>query len=305
MPKKSSPQILIIGSGSLGFATGISLLKTGLNVWFDDINYKIKNRLSQIGYKVFNKKSNDRKFDYIYICVPTPTINNQMSTKFLIQAIKKTISLINNLSKNSVVIVRSTILPGTMDNVVIPLLRKNIVHKQYGICYYPSFMREKRGWQDEDKPWISVIAYDKKITKQKMALVFIKSSKTNHEANFQEAELIKYGSNLYNAAKVSYFNQMFLYSKALKINGRKIIKAIAEAAEGNWNPFYGTKPGFPFGGKCLPKDLAAFTHFVRKTKIGNITLLKAIKIINTSVQNKNVIRIRQKKVKELARSWKH
>ena len=273
-----------MGSGNVGLATGQMLLRKNFRVWFKDNNQKSVNNLIAKKLNVYENGFESCLFGYIFICVPTPTIKNEMSTEYLMDALSVVSKIVNQGGNGPVIVVRSTILPGTMDKTVIPFFKRNVSHKNYGICYYPAFMRERRGLRDELKPWVSVIACDSKSTKARMSSILRGSGGICFVVKFREAELIKYGSNLFNALKISYFNQIFLYARTMNINGKKVAMAIAKAAEGNWNPDYGIKPGYPFDGKCLPKDLLAFITFLDKTKIGDSSLLKSILKINHSVQ---------------------
>jgi UDPglucose 6-dehydrogenase len=76
--------------------------------------------------------------------------------------------------------------------------------------------------------------------------------------------MIKYVSNIYNAVKISYFNEVDAICRRLGVDGNLIGAAVARSAESMWNPLYGIRGGVPYGGACLPKDTAAFMAFVRE-----------------------------------------
>ncbi len=76
--------------------------------------------------------------------------------------------------------------------------------------------------------------------------------------------MTKYAHNLFNAAKISFTNEMWLASKALGIDGDQVMALVAQSAEGMWNPRYGIRGGFPYSGACLPKDIAAFVSVARE-----------------------------------------
>ena len=79
-----------------------------------------------------------------------------------------------------------------------------------------------------------------------------------------EAEMIKYVNNVYNAVKISYFNEVHAICEQLGIDSNLVGAAVARTAESMWNPLYGTRGGVPYGGACLPKDTVAFLQFVRE-----------------------------------------
>jgi UDPglucose 6-dehydrogenase len=95
-----------------------------------------------------------------------------------------------------------------------------------------------------------------------------------------EAEMIKYTSNLYNAVKISYFNEVHAMCEQLGISSGVVSSAVARSAEAMWNPLYGTRGGVPFGGACLPKDTDAFAEFVREQGFENAVLEAAIESNN-------------------------
>jgi len=88
--------------------------------------------------------------------------------------------------------------------------------------------------------------------------------------------MIKYVNNIYNAVKISYFNEVHAICERLEIDSNLIGAAVARTAESMWNPLYGTRGGVPYGGACLPKDTVAFLQFVRKNGMSHLMLEAAI-----------------------------
>lgn len=273
-------RILIIGAGNLGLATGLTLMKLGFSVCFYDVNFNQTLKLQQMGFKVTDLKEDLTSLLYTYICVPTPSIKNKMSTKYLKKSLETLTSLIKSNKIQITIIIRSTILPGTIDKFVLPFLRKNLAGFSFGLCYQPSFMRERSGLLDEQKPWLTIYACDSSNTEHNMKIIWKNIPGKYFRLKFAEAELIKYGSNTYNALKISFYNQLAIIGNNLKLDGPKISKLVSKAAEGNWNPQYGTKAGKPFNGSCLPKDLKAFITFLKSTKLEDHGLFQVIEDIN-------------------------
>src|SRR5262249_17276262 len=95
-----------------------------------------------------------------------------------------------------------------------------------------------------------------------------------------EAEMIKYVNNVYNAVKISYFNEVYTICQELGIDGHLVGAAVARSAESMWNPLYGTRGGVPYGGACLPKDTVAFMQFVREHGFEHLVLEATIEANN-------------------------
>src|SRR5262249_34961148 len=93
-----------------------------------------------------------------------------------------------------------------------------------------------------------------------------------------EAEMIKYVNNVYNAVKISYFNEVYAICQELGIDGHLVGAAVARSAESMWSPLYGTRGGVPCGGACLPKDTIAFMQFVRERGWEHLILEATIEV---------------------------
>ena len=281
----SKLRALIVGAGTTGFATGQSLLQRCVDVWFHDTDASTKRSLEARGCQVLDAATNrPENFDIIYISVPTPTEPSGMSEKYLVQALETTSQLVSASSSYTVVTVRSTILPGTMDGLIVPHLKAGARGHQLGICYQPSFARSATAELDEAHPRVIVAACEGVETTAVMMRVFRRFDSPLVLVSFKEAELIKYGANLFNALKISYFNLLHLYSESLGASPDIVTDGSARAAVGNWDPSYGTKGGLPFDGKCLPKDLEAFILFLRTAEIGHGGLLEEVQRINAVVR---------------------
>ena len=98
-----------------------------------------------------------------------------------------------------------------------------------------------------------------------------------------EAEMIKYVNNVYNAVKISYFNEVHAICEQLGVDANLIGAAVARTAESMWNPLYGTRGGVPYGGACLPKDTTAFMQFVGERGFQHL-MLEATMQVNQRLQ---------------------
>lgn len=283
-------KVLIAGSGIVGGATGKGLASLGYEVTFVDIDTEILERLRKEGYKTAELSQVDEiDADVSMLCLPTPTINSRIDIgafeKFLPHLGKK-IALIENYH---LVAVRSTVLPLITERIIIPLLEKASGKKagpDFGICVNPEFLREASSIKDFLSPWIIVIgALDQKSGKtlEEFYEPLIERNIPLIKTNLKTAETIKYVHNLYNAAKISFTNEIWSISENLGIDGNLAMEIVAKSAEGMWNPRYGIRGGYPYGGSCLPKDTQAFLNFTQE-KGWKMPLLRMVIEINKKME---------------------
>jgi UDPglucose 6-dehydrogenase len=126
----------------------------------------------------------------------------------------------------------------------------------------PEFLRQVSAAQDFARPWITVLGASDRHTAEVLDLLYAPFGALIVRCTPTEAEMIKYVNNVYNAVKISYFNEVHAICQQLGIDSNLVGAAVARSAESMWNPLYGTRGGVPYGGACLPKDTAAFLNFV-------------------------------------------
>ncbi len=181
------------------------------------------------------------------------------------------------------VVVRSTIPPGTMENAVIPALERGSGKEagdDFGVCFYPEFLREGSSIHDFFHPPKHVVgslgprgaAQLLKLWKPIKAPMFITSLKV--------AEMVKYTDNAFHALKVSFANEVGALCKRLGIDSHEVMDIFVRDRKLNISPLY-LKPGFAFGGPCLPKDLRALCSLGRRAGL-EIPLLDSVLKSNSS-----------------------
>lgn len=281
--------IVIVGSGFVGKSIGLYMNKLGYSVYFYDINKNVLNSLKKNGYNILYNLTDLRVFDFAFITVPTPTVRDgKQDLSYLKDAINRVGGLIKNMSNHRpIVIVKSTVLPGTTENIVIPLLAKTSglePNVDFGVIYSPEFITEiSHTWSDDDEfvvdpekeilvigesdrnEWGDIIV-DKLYNQRRNEIV---------RTNYKTAEMIKYALNMALATKISFWNEIFLICQKLGIDSDIVAKTVGKDPRVG---FYGTVHGKAFGGKCLPKDLKAFLTFAEK--FHKPTLLQAVYTIN-------------------------
>ncbi len=293
--KKTTAQtkyrIAIIGSGVVGKATGMGLVAKGFDVTFVDINKHVVDILKQEGYKAFHSDDLDAStIDVFFVSVPTYVKGYDSG----IDHVKTTAAYLGKLFRKQqhfpLIVIRSSVLPGTTEEVLIPIIEKNSgkkAGKDFGICVNPEFLRAVSALEDYKKPWVVVIGEQSKKAGDIVADIYSWVKCPIHRIPIKEAELQKFIHNNYNANKISFFNEMRLLCEQLGLDSDRIFPLVSQSAEGIWNPLYGTFNLGAFGGLCLPKDSRALLHFARKKLGMNLRLIRSVRTVNNLVARKN------------------
>ena len=283
-------RISIIGSGWVGTALGKGLAELGNEVIFYDVVDKdLPNFTKDISYAVENS-------DVSFISVPTPTTSEGIDLSYIKEAMKSIGNVLATKRTYHLVVVKSTVVPGTTENVVIPVLERYSGKKagnEIGICMNPEFLTEISGTWSKDEGTkkdfftedrIVIGEYDKK-SGDVLEGVYEPLNKPIFRTDLKTAETIKYASNCMLATKISYWNEIFLICKDLGIDSHVVADIVGlDPRIGR----YGTVHGKAFGGKCLPKDLKAFVSFAEKYR--KPKLLKAVDEINEAIKEKYGVR---------------
>lgn len=228
-------------------------------------------------------------FDISILTVPTPTKNEKIDLSAMEAASADLGKRLAKTSKYHLVVVKSTVPPGTTENLVIPTIEKysgKKVGKDFGACMNPEYLREKTAYDDTLNPWIILFGeYDKK-SGDILSLVY--ESKFDcpvFRCEIREAEMQKYVHNLFNAAKITFYNEMRKAADKINVDADKIFKYTAISCEGMWNPKYGIRNFGPFDGSCLPKDTKAFFEWAQSQEL-DVALLKAVIEVNNNMIEK-------------------
>jgi UDPglucose 6-dehydrogenase len=183
---------------------------------------------------------------------------------------------------------RSTMIPGTMRNVVLDYLEANcsLKHgKDYDVLYNPEFLRQHSALEDFFSPDRIVIGQKSSGSPSPLSDLYSPLTKNIIVTGYEEAEMAKYASNCFLALKISYFNEIGMLCKKMGINGDEVSSA---ASMDNRIGSYGTRGGRPYGGACFPKDTEAFASFARNMNISPdlietaISINKQMEILNSA-----------------------
>ncbi len=212
------------------------------------------------------------------VCVGTPSQDNGSIDLGSIQRVCEQIgeSLASKQDYFTVVI-RSTIVPGTMLETVVPTLQKYSGKRagvEFGVCINPEFLREGTSIYDFFNPPKTVIGeWDKKCG-DKVAELYKGLPGPEVRTEIRVAEMVKYADNSFHALKVCFANEMGNIAQAIGVDSHKLMDIFCLDTKLNLSPYY-LKPGFAFGGSCLPKDLRALTYLAKSRDI-SVPVLNSI-----------------------------
>lgn len=201
-----------------------------------------------------------------FVCVGTPSqLNGNLDLKYIRRVCEKIGAAMKNKLARHVVVIRSTILPGTMRNVVIPTLEETSGKKAgtgFGVCNNPEFLREGTAVYDFYNPPKTVIGETDSTSGDLLSSIYEKMAAPLIRTDVETAEMVKYVDNCWHALKVGFANEVGNICKAIGADGHRVMDIFCQDTKLNISPYY-MKPGFAFGGSCLPKDLRALNYKAR------------------------------------------
>jgi GDP-mannose 6-dehydrogenase len=204
-----------------------------------------------------------RQTDMVLVCVGTPSQpNGGIDLKYVRRVCEQIGRTLATHHGAPVIVMRSTMLPGTMRDVVVPTLEKfsgKRAGEEFGVCINPEFLREGTAVHDYYHPPKTVIGEVNRASGDLLAAVYAKTPGPLVRTDIETAEMVKYADNAWHALKVGYANEIGTLCKALGVDAHKVMEIFCQDLKLNLSPYY-LKPGFAFGGSCLPKDVRALLY---------------------------------------------
>jgi len=310
-------RIGIIGAGYVGLSAAVVFAEKGHDIVCIDID---KNKIEKINNKeppFFENNLEDllkkhvgktlkastnysdlKDSEIIFICVGTPSLEDgSINLKFIESASEKLVDIIKESNDYKLITIKSTVLPTTTEKIIIPILERSgkKAGKDFGVCVNPEFLKQGTAIKDffyQDR--IVIGAIDKKSGDMLEEFYKKDFSSPIVRTDLRTAEMIKYASNIFLAAKISFINEIGNVCKKLDIDVYKVVEGM------KYDPRIGDKffnAGLGFGGSCLPKDTKAFVKFAKS--IGYTPrLLESIVHINEK-QPERMVEIIKKRAGDL------
>jgi GDP-mannose 6-dehydrogenase len=322
--------IAVFGMGYVGCVTAACLAESGHNVIGVDVSAdkvatinagkspivedRIEDMLTQAVSRGALRASMDaalaiRETELSLVCVGTPSQANGSLDLSAVLAVSEQIGgLLKGKDSYHCVVFRSTVLPGTVRTVLIPALeaasgkRANV---DFDVCMNPEFLREGSSVADFYHPPFVIIGAETARGGDAVARMYAGIEAPMERTSYEVSELVKYACNNFHALKVTFANEIGALCKGLGIDSHRVMQLFTMDRKLNVSPAY-LKPGFAFGGPCLPKDLRAVLHKARELDVP-VPLLTSVLESNRVQMERVVERIlatRDKRVGVLGLSFK-
>src|SRR2546426_5021884 len=201
--------------------------------------------------------------DIALVCVGTPSNGNGSISLDVVRRVSEQIGKALARTRGYfVVAIRSTVLPGTVEGEVIPILERasqKLAGRDFGVCMVPEFLREGSSVNDFFNPPRTVIGELDCRSGDTALAVFKGIEASVVRTRLKIAEALKYADNAFHALKVTFANEIGNICKALECDSHEVMNIFCMDYKLNLSPYY-LRPGFAFGGSCLPKDLRAISY---------------------------------------------
>jgi GDP-mannose 6-dehydrogenase len=243
------------------------------------------------------------------VCVGTPSNGNGSLDLSGVMAVSRQIGeALRQKHTYHCVVFRSTVLPGTVRNVLIPILGQasgKRVHRDFDVCFNPEFLREGSSVVDFYQPPLTVIGQETSRGGDAIAALYDGIDTPIERTTYEVAEMLKYACNSFHALKVTFANEIGALCKGLGIDSHRVMELFVRDKKLNISPAY-LRPGLSFGGSCLPKDLTALLHKAKAMDLATPVLDSILQSNRLHMQRiiDWILRTKRKKIGVLGLSFK-
>jgi GDP-mannose 6-dehydrogenase len=211
-----------------------------------------------------------RDTDISLICVGTPSRKNgSLDLTYLERVAEQIGEALKDKDSYHVVVVRSTVLPGTTHDVVIPALERTSGKRYgtgFGVTVNPEFLREGTAIHDFRNPPLTLVGHNYQSDANPTKALYAKVDAPLETTTIRTAEMMKYASNTWHALKVTFANEIGNVCKRVGIDSHEVMSIFCKDVKLNLSSYY-MKPGFAFGGSCLPKDVRALQYRAKEVDL--------------------------------------
>ena len=219
-----------------------------------------------------------RASDVSLICVGTPSApNGSQDQSSVLKLAHELGGAMREKSEEHVFVFRSTLVPGTVEDLLTPIIERESGKrngKDFHVCFQPEFLREGTSIRDYDKPPYTIVGASADAPVARLKDLFGHLPCEFHATSIRAAEMVKYCCNNFHALKITFANETARLCEALGVDPFQVMDLVCKDKQLNISPAY-LKPGFAFGGSCLPKDLRA-TLYLAKTRDVELPMLGGV-----------------------------
>ena len=242
------------------------------------------------------------------VCVGTPSNGNGSLDLKAVKAVARQIGEALREKNYHCVVFRSTVLPGTVRNVLIPILTEaseKTAHRDFDVCFNPEFLREGSAIHDFHHPPFTAIGCATSRGGDTVACLYDDVVAPVEKTSFEVAEMLKYACNGFHALKVTFANEIGSLCKGMGIDSHHVMELFAQDQKLNISKAY-LKPGFAFGGSCLPKDLRALLYKSKELDLDSPLLRSVLESNQLHIQRliDRILSTKKKKIGILGLSFK-
>ena len=204
--------------------------------------------------------------DLSLVCVGTPSASNGSQNQSAMLRLAEDVgAALHDKHEPHVIVFRSTLVPGTVEDVLRPMIETKAGKKDgvdFHTCFQPEFLREGTSIRDYDKPPFTIVGADSEAPRIALRHLFGHLPCEFYATSVRAAEMVKYCCNNFHALKITFANETARICEGMGVDPFEVMDLVCKDRQLNISPAY-LKPGFAFGGSCLPKDLRATIYFAK------------------------------------------